>query len=399
MSYKLYIYMKVLLYYDETKLKPVGGPAGYLYNIKQKRDEINDNEISFINNKNHETFKSYILSKFGKINRHLKYITKEEMYIDSIIYSSKHKIDNTFNGYDCVHFHSTFDLYANKKNLEKYDGKVILTSHSPKTSYKEYIEDVISKDIYNKNKSLFDKIEEFDTYSFNRADYIIFPCLGAEDPYFHSWSLYEKIRDKTKIKYVPTGIIPVTCKNSRQEIRKKYNIPNDAILLSFVGRHNEVKGYDILQDIFSQLKNVYVICCGKIGNIKPPKSDRWIEVGWTNDPYSIVQASDIYMLPNRETYFDIAMLQTLSIGKCSVISNTGGNKEFVNTPGVKLFNTINDAINCIKNFIEIPIEKRTQLEKLQQKEFNQKYTIDVFYKQYKQTLNEILKTEAYFDEK
>ena len=95
------------------------------------------------------------------------------------------------------------------------------------------------------------------------------------------------------------------------------------------------------------------------------------------------------MLPNRETYFDIAMLQTLSIGKCSVISNTGGNKEFTNTPGVKLYDSIDEAVLCIKHFIDMDTEERNRLENLQRKEFDAKYTIEVFYKKYKETLKEL----------
>ena len=97
------------------------------------------------------------------------------------------------------------------------------------------------------------------------------------------------------------------------------------------------------------------------------------------------------MLPNRETYFDIAMLQTLSIGKCSVISNTGGNKEFTNTPGVKLYDTVEEAVECIKEYMAKSVEERSRMEDLQRKEFEEKYTIEVFYKNYKETLREFLK--------
>ena len=289
-----------------------------------------------------------------------------------------------------MHFHSTQEMFLERKNLENFKGIVVLTSHSPKVAYKEIIEDIITKKEYVKYKSLFDKMEKVDEYAFKRADYIIFPCQGAEEPYYHSWSKYSMLRNELKIKYVPTGILPVTCKESKVEIRKKLGIPENAIVLTFVGRHNEVKGYDILQDIFNKLKDVYVVCCGRIGNICPPNSEKWIEIGWTTDPYSYVGAGDIYMLPNRETYFDIAMLQTLSIGKCSVISNTGGNKEFSNTPGVKMFNSLDEAVDVINEFINMSSEERNELEKLQRKEFDEKYTIEKFYEKYKDTMREIL---------
>lgn len=381
--------MKVLFFFNKNELAPVGGPAGYLYSINNEMQRLKDNSFSFIDY-NYTKFDVSSFCDFAfKVHRKLSAKTPEEAQIKTINYLSK-RHNSCFECYDAIFFHSTFMLYSQRKDLEKYKGRVFLTSHSPKVSYREIIEDFISLNDYQENKELYDSTEKFDEYAFRRADYIIFPCPGAEEPYYHSWSRYAELRDEKKIRYIPTGILSVECKKSRKEIRNELGIPQDAIVLSFVGRHNEVKGYDILQNIFFKLDNAYVICCGKIGSIQPPKSDRWIEVGWTTDPYSYVGASDIYILPNRETYFDIAMLQTLSIGKCSVISNTGGNKEFTNTPGVKLYNSIDEAVQCIKHFIDMDFEDRKRLENIQRKEFNEKYTIQVFYEKYKETIRNLI---------
>lgn len=386
--------MKVLLFRKAEALKPVGGPEGYLYNIKVMKDSLKDSEICFLsNNKFGSSLNYLILRTLYLLKRKLsKERTKNEAVwgIENVIWKSKISGQVDLKPFDVVHFHETCEMFAQKKNLEKYNGIVILTSHSPKVLFKERIEDNLDEKTYLENKELFDGAEAFDEYAFKRADYIIFPCPGAEEPYFHSWPKYAELRNSSKIRYVPTGILPVTCGKSRTEIRKELNIPEEATVLSFVGRHNEVKGYDLLQRMFEKLDDVYVICCGKIGSIQPPKSDRWIEVGWTTDPYSYVGASDIYMLPNRETYFDIAMLQTLSIGKCSVISNTGGNKEFVKTPGVKLYDTIDEGVTCIKEFSAMKQEERSALEALQRVEFEEKYAIEVFYRKYKDTLLELI---------
>lgn len=382
--------MNVLIFHREDSLKPAGGPSGYLYNLKKQRDAINDHDISFLSNNIREMTVSYFICKslyklLQKIRMENKYVSK----IKDVCFESKLSGRIDCNKYDIIHFHDTGLLFSQKKNLSNYKGLVLLTSHSPVVKYKEIIADS-SDDIYIKNKKLFDSAEKFDRYAFERADYIIFPCLGAEEPYYHSWTEYPKLRNESKIRYIPTGILPVICKKSRAEIRSELNISEDKIIISFIGRHNEIKGYDILQEIFSKFIDIYVICCGNVGSIQPPKSDRWIEIGWTNDPYSYVGASDIYMLPNRETYFDIAMLQTLSIGKCSVISNTGGNKEFIKTPGVKLYDTVGEAVRCIDEFINMSKHERENLESLQRKEFKEKYTVEVFYSKYKSLLEEMI---------
>ena len=378
--------MRVLIYKCEDELAPIGGPAGYLYNIKQYRDDKNDNEILFKNSK--WRFQKNILEK---IVSRLKYPWSEQARnLFAIFHRENYGSVNNFDGFDLVHFHTTHELYLERHNLDKYEGKVILTSHSPKVAYKEIIEDVVPKKEYVKYQKIFDKAEEIDEYAFKRADYIIFPCPGAEEPYYHSWPKYAELRDSLKIRYVPTGILSVHCERGRETIRNELGIPNEAFVLSFVGRHNEVKGYDILQKIFYGLQNVYVICCGRQGAIEPPKSNRWIEIGWTTDPYSYVAASDVYMLPNRETYFDIAMLQTLSIGKCSVVSNTGGNKEFLGVPGVKLYNTVDEAIGLCKEFLNMTSKERAEIENNQRLIFNEKYTIESFYTEYKRVLRNIV---------
>ena len=41
--------------------------------------------------------------------------------------------------------------------------------------------------------------------------------------------------------------------------------------------------------------------------IKWLNNDRWIEIWWTDKPYEIIKASDIFILPNKETYFDLIL--------------------------------------------------------------------------------------------
>ena len=389
--------MKILIFVKKKDLGPIGGVSGYCYNILKEKNRIKDKEISFLSFYNYN-----LLDKLVQIKSNLPFIKnlqfRKKKSDDYYVVRYINEVNEVpgkfglldFDRYDVIHFQTTFDLYQVREKLENYRGIVVLTSHSPKVSFKEYAEDNVEKDTYIANKELFDKAEKFDEYAFKRADYIIFPCPGAEEPYYHSWPEYARIRKNEKIKYVPTGIVPVKCNVSRENVRKKFGIPQDAILLSFVGRHNEVKGYDILQQLFCKIPNIYIICCGKIGPLQPLNSNRWIEIGWTEDPYSIVGASDIYLLPNRETYFDIAMLQALSIGKCSVISKTGGNKEFVNTPGIKLYESVEEAVNCINSFIEMPQVERNKLEKLQRIEFKNKYSIEIFYREYKTMIKRML---------
>ncbi|WP_172997013.1 glycosyltransferase, partial [Lactobacillus helveticus] len=166
------------------------------------------------------------------------------------------------------------------------------------------------------------------------ADYIVFPCEEAEEPYSHFWKEFDefKQKNKSKFKYIPTGIDQCVATVTSDKVFSKYEIPNNSFVVSFVGRHNEIKGYDNLKvigkNIISTIANSYFLIAGNENPLHGLDNKRWIEAGWTNDPYSLINASDVFILPNKETYFDLVFLEVLSLGKTIVASKTGGNKYF-----------------------------------------------------------------------
>ena len=180
-------------------------------------------------------------------------------------------------------------------------------------------------------------------------------------------------------------------RRSREEIRKELNIPEDRFVISFVGRHISVKGYDRLVSLFGKLSNVTVLCCGREGAVKHPDSPDWIEIGWTDDPFSYVNASDLFFLPNRETYFDLSLLETMSFGKCSLISLTGGNKIFAGREdcGIYTFGTDEQALELVRSIMETEPEKIRAEEAAQVQLYEEEYTVARFYDRYKDMLRKI----------
>jgi glycosyltransferase involved in cell wall biosynthesis len=379
--------MKVLIYFDKNDLAPKGGPSGYLLNVYNQKVLRNDDEIEFLDEKNSR------IKKFNWIKK-LVFNFNNYLFIKRIYYMHDNIPRKDFNNYDIIHFHRPIDLFIQEKNLKEYKGIVLLTSHSPKVFYKELLEDVATKYelLFFRNK--FKKMELIDEFSFRYADYILFPCKDAEEPYYNSWNKYSYIRKEEKMLYCPTGIDGVPIKQSRKDVRKKYKIAEDKIVISYVGRHNEVKGYDILKKLGNLLdENKYVfICCGNEYPLTGLDKKNWIEVGWTDDPYSIVNASDIYILPNKETYFDIALLQTLSIGKLSIISNTGGNKYFIGheNDGIYLYDNLDQLIQLISDLSKISLIKRKDIENKQKNFFMTNFTSEIYYDNYKKILCELI---------
>ena len=382
----------LMIYFPEWKLAPKGGPAGYLYNLKTCLDKKFPElpfEIDFYNKiseaiEDNAKLRSFVPDRIKDIRRALKY---------SGYLKRRRPVDEELLKYDIIHFHSTEDMYLNRDMLQAYSGKVILTSHRPCVPYQETVARINPFD-YKLFKRSIDKLVEMDVYAFERADYIIFPCEEAEEPYYNTWPEYSSIRKSDKYRYMPTGINGCHAKVSRSEYREKYNIPEDAFVVAYVGRHNEIKGYADLKKIgekFLQDDNTYFLIGGKEEPLEGLDNNRWIEVGWTDDPYSLIAAADVFILPNRETYFDLVLLEVLSLGVPVALTWTGGNKYFdkYHKDGLKYFSTIDEGIAALEKFKNMPSVDRKRAGDELAELWTEDFTVEKFVRRYIDIITEI----------
>ena len=387
--------MKVLIFINQNELKDCGGPIGYnniLYNEILKNNNL---EIEFLKIPNIKHGKFYNFLKKIKI---FKIIKKYFFYKDLLNDKKNHTTNIDLKKYDLVHFHLTQDMYNIRDTLSNYSGKVLLTSHSPTIASKELIIDMgkIQRIVF---KKLCKKLIKMDEYAFKRANFLIFPCEEAEETYKSELKMYSNIRLQKKIFYVPTGIIVKKANISSIEIRKQYNIPVDAFLISYVGRHNTIKGYDILKEIgkkvLKKYNNVYFIIAGKEGPLFGIKDKRWIEVGWTSDPYSIINSSDLFILPNKRTYFDLILLEVLSLKKNVLLSYTGGNKYIYkfNKGGILKYSSIDDALIEIDTFLSLDKKSIEDKGKTNLDIINDNFTSEIFYSRYMEIYKKIYETK------
>lgn len=105
-----------------------------------------------------------------------------------------------------------------------------------------------------------------------------------------------------------------------------------------------------------------------------------------------MNASDLFINTNRETYFDLSILQTLSIGKTALISYIGGNKYFedMEDKAIYTYKTITQAVEIIKRIQSEPREDKLEKESKQVEYFNNNFDIKYFYKKYKKILKELV---------
>ena len=384
------------IFFSGNILERAGGPSTYLYNLREGLRDRTEQNIKFIyNEKLRDESTKKRLSKNKEIIANFSPILYEKIMLKHTFQNRiwKDKI-SSLNNVDLMHFHLTLDFAKYYKYLPKNTIK-ILTSHCPEMPCIEFKNSLKAKaqkrkyDFHKAEKSFFENI---DKVAFEQSDVIIFPSKEAMEPYYETCETFEEmIRDK-RIKYLFTGTQPLKFYKSNEEFRREYGIPEEAFVISFVGRHNEVKGYNKLIEICKKLirekKDIYILTAG-VGDIKSPICDRWIDIGWTKDPGSIINASNVFVLPNKRTYFDLILLEVLSIGKTCVVSNTGGNKTVSNlTEGVIKYNSIDDAVKIIIDLYSNR-EKLFEYEQLNRNIYNEYFTVEVFSKNYIKMIEEI----------
>lgn len=377
----------------KNKSESVGGPSGYLYNLYAGANEIEifpdfiylvDNKVG---NETNSANKNNILTKvkemFPAIREFLYFFKQGNIF--------KKKLGETIKKYDLIHVHTTETLLY-LRWFCKYKGKVVFTPHRPEKVRDELLEVMCrkKKGTYRLLGKWYDYLE---SQSYRLADIFIFPSKGAMGIY-KSFPGFNKYSKGKKIKYLYTGIREKKVSLSRDEYRRKNHIEENAFVIAFIGRHNAIKGYDRLVDIFPKLEEngVEFIIAGKIENENYPHNKRWHELGYITDTQNLMNASDVVVIPNRNTYFDLVILEALSLGKIVITSNTGGNIDISNdTDAVVLFDNEKEesllkTVNLIRS---LPANKRDELEKAALAFYRENCTEKMFANKYMKIINDI----------
>lgn len=379
-----------------------GGPSGYIANLNKGLELIEEEKkVKIISNQTNNISSSNKQKKYKQILKSLiKYYSPliEKRFEKSLIGDNFKSITNqidqiNFSPNDIIHVHSVFDF--NTILRKQIPGKIVFTPHTPESISEETV-NFIKSDYRNSNlnlENLKGKIKDIENNAFKKCEYFIFPSKEAMEIYADFIDDFHNIMRNKKIFYNYTGCEKLNYKLKRTEFRKKYNISEDTFVISYIGRHNKIKGFDVFVEVAKEIEkkglNILFVSGGK-GNIKP-ESNNFIEFGWTDDPGSIINASDLFILPNRNTYFDLVLLEVLSIGTPVLASNTGGNKSVATlTSGVNLFESENvkeiiDKILILKDNNEVLENMRNENLKC----YYENFTLQKFSERYLKILEKI----------
>ncbi len=400
---------KILIWNTFPLLERMGGPSTYLFNLKNYFSENNANVVFLgdflcqLKNELPNNNQPILSKKFKKI---IPISIKNIIRINQNLVEQINILDKPFKlpenidlkDFSVIHFHTSFDLFQALDLLKNFKGTVIFTPHTPRACYLENIGDSLK--LWQVKKTTVSQLKKIDLLAFKRADILMFPCLEAMEPYHETWDEFKDIVTSKRIEFVPTGVGLKKSNLTKKEVRDKYNIPQDAFVICYLGRHNYIKGFDLLKQfgkiILKKHKNVYFLNAGIESPLRGLKHKRWIEVGWTNDPFALLNASDLFTLANKMTYFDLVLLEVISNGKLSLVSSTGGNNFFkkFDLPNLVFFNK-NNVEDMLYKFEDIFSNQKHFCTKENEmlKIYEENFTLNVFGRNYLNFYNNVINSK------
>lgn len=171
------------------------------------------------------------------------------------------------------------------------------------------------------------------------------------------------IAHANKIGVFPNAIRPSHFYPRNKELaRKRFNLPNDAFIISFVGHFIKRKGIDKLVEAINQMDDVYGIFAGK-GPLQP-KGEKVLYSGLVRHedlPY-FYSASDVFVLPTLNEGCSNAIVEAMACGLPIISSDRSFNDDILDE-----YNSIRinpEEVSDIKKAIQTLKDDHDKLKKL-----------------------------------
>ncbi len=312
--------------------------------------------------------------------------------INIIELSNKNIINNIFklrrvlkkNNIDIVHIHSIFSNLIFQISNIGLNKKSLITVHS---------------------RSDFDRKKGVKSNIMNGLEIVLLKRNNRIVTV--SESIKEYLRKKginKEISVIYNGVNKIKSKKSlslKKKFKDNYFKEKD-LLIFFIGRLTEVKGVFNLLEICEKIKNenikFLVIGEGELeeyikNKIKEKKLNNIKLLGFKSDIENYLPYADLLIVPSNMEGIPLCILEAMSCGVPSIASKVGGIPEIIDNNGVLYDNKDLKSLFHILDELE---KNRKEINKMEfecYQQFNEKWSIDIFNKNYKNLYENILKAD------
>ncbi len=327
-------------------LRPGGGPSGYGFNLQKA--------LHFYGMDNKELVPIGILAPKGKnsskpetTSGRFNFVRKLPPWLAAFLLFIRYKqVSKNFFKYSgfsssalnqmrlarVLVFHDFKLAKAYLTQIGKQPNqKVLVMSHSPTNLSAEIIENwrasIGPSSIWEKIYKVLAE-EEFKTLI--SCDGLITPCVHSISHYFNEDPKKREQVLSLPIYEILSGVDEKRATKDRQEVLSSLGISLGSKVIGFFGRHHPHKGYDIFCQA-AQLayeandKELFFLSAGS-GPIPSPRNiPNFKDLGYiTSGLENIIAAVDLVVVPNRVNYFDLLILEAMSLGKIILTTPVGG---------------------------------------------------------------------------
>ncbi len=343
---------KVLIFYNYGSGVNVGGPMGF---VNQNIEGVDSQYFTYPNQlrKSKKYTKVQIVKNYLKTKKDelwdikhdlikCKISTKSVWYPMACSTIRKFKEIEAGN-FKYIYFHDMYSFQA-CLHLIHQDQHVIFQPHSPEQMSKE--------------TSYFSNLEDDYNWALMAEKNIFLRANTIVLPNEYTISIYKNlINTKSNIEFIISGC-------QRKNSFKKYPLSESKINLLFIGRRTEIKGFDVMVEAFKLIQakrnDINLLFLGGGCEVK---GENIYDIGFSNTPENWINSVDYVINTNRQSYFDLTIMETLSVGTPILMTSTEGHKMFIEDMSEGIID-IGQA--CVEKIAE----KITSLE-LKKREHNQ----------------------------
>jgi glycosyltransferase involved in cell wall biosynthesis len=179
---------------------------------------------------------------------------------------------------------------------------------------------------------------------------------------------YEFIQS-SRIKVIYNGIAPLLCSDDSSEVRSKYGISNQTLLLGTIARLDPIKNHPMMLkalrrslDMKLDVKLMLVGDGEMRQQIEQMINDLALQnhvilTGYEPNPAQLLQAFDLYLLTSFSEGTSMTLLEAMSLSKPCIVTNVGGNPEVIKDQlnGIVIESDSDKALaDSIKTLIQNP---------------------------------------------